>query len=93
MIIGNVVNENANEALMLLRLMQLACIKPHSVTMVNALPACAQLATVQWGKWIHSYNIRIGFVSNILVGIALKDMYAKCGKIELACQFFDDISK
>ena len=62
-------------------------------TMVNLLPSCAQLAAVQWGKWIHAYNIRIGLLSDILVGIALKDMYAKCGKIELARQYFDEMSK
>ena len=61
--------------------------------MVNVLPTCAQLATVQWGKWIHSYNIRIGFVFDILVWIDLNDIYIKCGKIELAHKFFDDMSK
>eukprot|EP01018_Ginkgo_biloba_P036695 Gb_15537 [translate_table: standard] len=84
---------HASEALTLFLEMQLADVMPNSVTMVSALPACAHLAALQQGKCIHGYIIKSGFESDIAVGTALIDMYAKCGSIEIARQFFDKMSK
>eukprot|EP01018_Ginkgo_biloba_P006645 Gb_37102 [translate_table: standard] len=89
MIDGYAQNGQANDALSLFNQMQLADMKPNSVTMVSVLLACAHLGAPQQGKRIHDYIIRSGFESDVSVGTALIDMYAKCGNIEMARQWFD----
>eukprot|EP01018_Ginkgo_biloba_P036993 Gb_08070 [translate_table: standard] len=92
MIAGYAQNGHANEALRLFRRMQLANITLDSATIVSVLPACADLATLQQGKCIHGYIKRRGFESDVIVGTALVDMYAKCGRIEIAQHLFDEMS-
>eukprot|EP01018_Ginkgo_biloba_P011244 Gb_34298 [translate_table: standard] len=93
MIVGYTQNAQANEALTLFHQMQLEGIRPDRATMVSVLPACAHLAALQQGKWIHGYIIRSGFEPDVCVGTALIDMYAKCGSIEIACQIFEKMSQ
>eukprot|EP01018_Ginkgo_biloba_P026598 Gb_12372 [translate_table: standard] len=93
MITGYVQNGHAQEALILFHQMQLADVKPNAVTIVSVLPACAHIAALQQGKWIHDYIVRSGFELDASVGTALVDMYAKCGNIEIARQLFNKISK
>eukprot|EP01018_Ginkgo_biloba_P005421 Gb_25283 [translate_table: standard] len=93
MIVGYTQNLLANEALTLFHQMQLSDVKPDSVTMLSVLPACAHLAALQQGKWIHGYVIRSGFESDVFVENALITMYAKCGTIEDARQLFGNMSK
>eukprot|EP01018_Ginkgo_biloba_P019722 Gb_21824 [translate_table: standard] len=93
MICGYAHNGHANEALTLFNQMQLEGIKPNTVTLASVLPACAHLAALQLAKWMHGYIIRSGFESNVFVGTALIDLYAKCGSIDIAHQVFDKLSK
>eukprot|EP01018_Ginkgo_biloba_P019893 Gb_33697 [translate_table: standard] len=93
MIYGYAQGGNANEALVLFNQMQLADVDPDSATIVSVLPACAQLAALQQGKSSHGYIIKRGFESDVCVGTALLDMYAKCGNIEIARQLFDKMSE
>eukprot|EP01018_Ginkgo_biloba_P032703 Gb_11926 [translate_table: standard] len=86
-------NEQASEALVLFHHMQLADTKPNSITMVSVLQACAHLAALQQGKWIHDCIIKYGFESDVSVANALLTMYAKCGSIEFARQVFDNMCK
>eukprot|EP01018_Ginkgo_biloba_P020817 Gb_00206 [translate_table: standard] len=92
MIAGYTQNGHANEALTLFYQMQLAGVRPDSFTMVSVLLAYAHLAALQRGKWIHGCIIRSGFELDVFVGTALIDMYAKCGSIDIAHQFFDTMS-
>eukprot|EP01018_Ginkgo_biloba_P025976 Gb_06693 [translate_table: standard] len=93
MITGYAQNGHANEALTLFNQMQLAGVKPNSVTMVSVLSACAHLGALEQGKWFHNYIIRRGFESDAFVVTALIDMYAKCGRIVIARQLFDNMSE
>eukprot|EP01018_Ginkgo_biloba_P022310 Gb_32475 [translate_table: standard] len=93
MIAGYVHNGHANEALVLFQEMQLEDMTPNLVTVVSVLPACAQLAALQEGMRIHDFITRSGFGSDVSVGNALIDMYAKCGSIVIARQMFDKMSK
>lgn len=45
------------------------------------------------GKCIHAYVIRSGIVEGVNVGNSLVAMYAKCGSIDVALQFFDNIKE
>ncbi|KAH9313903.1 hypothetical protein KI387_022530 [Taxus chinensis] len=69
--------------------MQLAGMIPDSFTTVSVLSACAHVAGLQQGKWIHDYVIRTGLESNIFVANGLIDMYAKCKNLDIARQMFD----
>eukprot|EP01018_Ginkgo_biloba_P030400 Gb_19693 [translate_table: standard] len=89
LIVGYVQNGHANEALKLVWQMQLGGVKVNLVTITIILSACAQIAALQLGKMIHASIIRGGFESDVFVGSALIDMYAKCGSVEIAFEVFN----
>jgi pentatricopeptide repeat protein len=78
---------------MLFHQMQLSDVALDSVTLVNVLPACANLAALQCCKHIHCYIIVRGFELDVRVVNALIDAYAKCGSLQPARQLFDKMSK
>eukprot|EP01018_Ginkgo_biloba_P015302 Gb_10776 [translate_table: standard] len=92
-IAGCAQNKHWDAALKYFRQLQISGPKPNSVTIASVLPACANLAALQQGKEIHDYIIRIGFDSDVYVGSALLDMYAKCGSIENARNLFIKMSQ
>eukprot|EP01018_Ginkgo_biloba_P037431 Gb_29873 [translate_table: standard] len=92
MITGYSQNGDTNKALKLFHQMQLEEVTPDSITIASVLPACANSGALQQGKWIHDYIVRSGFESDVFVGTALIDMYAKCGSIENSRQVFDKMS-
>ncbi|PIM97401.1 hypothetical protein CDL12_30127 [Handroanthus impetiginosus] len=63
--------------------------KPNSVTLMTILPGCAALAALTKGKEIHAYAIRNALESDVAVGSALVDTYAKCGCLNMARRVFD----
>jgi len=81
-----------HEALAFFNEMLVQGIKPNSITMASVLPACADTLALEQGKQIHSYVIRNGFESNVIVVTGIVDMYAKCGHIGMARQVFDKMS-
>eukprot|EP01018_Ginkgo_biloba_P001353 Gb_22629 [translate_table: standard] len=89
MIAGYVQNGHADEALRIFRQMQLTGVKPNEKTFASVLPACANLTALEQGKEIHEEIISSQFESDVFVGSALVDMYAKCGSIENARDVFD----
>ncbi|KAK6150248.1 hypothetical protein DH2020_017773 [Rehmannia glutinosa] len=107
MITGYVVCGYHEDALILLHEMQIAggkgeenddvdnnvkvTLKPNSVTLMTVLPGCAALAALTKGKEIHAYAIRNGLESDVAVGSALVDMYAKCGCLNMARRVFDSM--
>lgn len=62
---------------------------PNSVTMTNALPACARAGLLHPGKEIHAKSIRMGFDFDLFLSNTLTDMYAKCGCLNLAQSVFN----
>eukprot|EP01018_Ginkgo_biloba_P002634 Gb_30098 [translate_table: standard] len=91
MIAGYGQNGQGAEALKLFRQMQLAGVKPDPKTFASVLSACANLAALEQGMDIHEEIIGSGFQSYVFVANALLDMYAKCGCIEKARNFFDEM--
>eukprot|EP01018_Ginkgo_biloba_P009794 Gb_07756 [translate_table: standard] len=91
MVAGYVQNGQYDEALKLFGQMQLTGFKPNQVTFASVLPACANLALLQQGRFVHEDIIRSGFQSNIFVENALVDMYAKCGSIKDGRKVFDEM--
>ncbi|XP_057821050.2 pentatricopeptide repeat-containing protein At3g12770 [Cryptomeria japonica] len=88
-------NERANDAVMLfcrMRWEYLLAVLPDSGTMVNVLPAFAEVGDLRQGKCMHGYVLRNGFDLDPFVGNSLIDMYSKCGSLVIARQMFDKMS-
>ncbi|PIN25771.1 hypothetical protein CDL12_01483 [Handroanthus impetiginosus] len=66
---------------------------PDNVTLLIALSAITQLGCIDEGILIHGYMEEHGFGTNGKLGVALIDMYAKCGSIEQAMNVFDCIQE
>ncbi|XP_037491758.1 pentatricopeptide repeat-containing protein At3g57430, chloroplastic-like [Jatropha curcas] len=64
---------------------------PNSITLMTVLPGCASLAALAKGKEIHAYAIRNSLASEVTVGSALVDMYAKCGCLNLSRKVFNQM--
>ncbi|KAA8544704.1 hypothetical protein F0562_019449 [Nyssa sinensis] len=69
-----------------------ASYKPNSITLMAILPGCAALAALGKGKEIHAFAIRNALASDVAVGSALVDMYAKCGCLYLSKRVFDGMT-
>ncbi|URD90871.1 Pentatricopeptide repeat-containing protein [Musa troglodytarum] len=65
--------------------------KPDSVTLVSALPACANVGSLKIGKTVHAFAMKAGFDSLVNVSTALVDMYSKCKRIDLAEEVFENM--
>jgi pentatricopeptide repeat protein len=88
MIAGYAQNGHFDQALKLFQQMQVAGVKPNSDTFSSVIPACSNLAALNYGKQVHDSIYRNGFQSDVFVESALVDMYAKCGSIENAYKVF-----
>nr|GMD33374.1 pentatricopeptide repeat-containing protein At3g16610 [Ipomoea batatas] len=86
---GCVQNGNAEEALRFFQKMQHSRVAPDLSTMMGFLPACSQLAALQYGVCGHGYSTVHGFTTDVSICNALIDMYSKCGKVELARLVFE----
>nr|CAD1819394.1 unnamed protein product [Ananas comosus var. bracteatus] len=91
MIAGYMHNGQASEAIATFHQMTSENIEPNLVSVVSVLPATAYLAALKEGLALHSYVIRLGFESHVPVGNCLIDMYSKCGKLDYACNFFNQM--
>ncbi|XP_058088351.1 pentatricopeptide repeat-containing protein At1g06140, mitochondrial-like [Magnolia sinica] len=54
------------------------------LTVISVLRACSSMSLKLNGMEIHGFSIKMGFDSDVFVGGALTDMYAKCGDIRSA---------
>ncbi|KAF7815838.1 pentatricopeptide repeat-containing protein [Senna tora] len=53
------------------------------------LKACASLSFLDYGKALHAESIKAGSDSDIMIGTALIDIYAKCGTVLDSHQLFE----
>ncbi|XP_057507793.1 pentatricopeptide repeat-containing protein At2g13600-like [Actinidia eriantha] len=89
---GHVENGHYKSAIRLFSEMQTSSLRPDIYTIGIILPACSRLATIERGKQVHAYAIRSGYESDVHIGAALVDMYAKCGYITHASMASNRIS-
>ncbi|WCJ24063.1 Tetratricopeptide repeat (TPR)-like superfamily protein [Euphorbia peplus] len=90
---GDAQNGNCEEALMMVREMGEACLKPDPFTLSSVLPLFAEYVNVDKGKEIHGYAIRHGFDQDVVIGSGLIDMYAKCTRVEDSLRVFSVLPK
>lgn len=89
---GCVENNHFDLAMQLFSQMQTSNLRPDIYTIGTILRACSKLATIDRGKHVHAHAIRCGFDSDVYIGAALVDMYAKCGSLEHALRAYSRIS-
>ncbi|GMP99490.1 hypothetical protein CsSME_00046938 [Camellia sinensis var. sinensis] len=57
-------------------------ISSDKVTMATVISACAHIGALNFGKEIHLYVMQNEFDLDAYFGVALVDMYAKCGSLD-----------
>ncbi|KAG9457756.1 hypothetical protein H6P81_002264 [Aristolochia fimbriata] len=77
-----------HESLHLFSKMPLHDMKPNCFTFTSIAASCGDMAILHCGQQVHAGIIRRGFCSNLPLGNALIDMYAKCGSIVDSCRVF-----
>lgn len=89
MISGHAQCGNNDRAIHFFGQMQLAGFKPDSVTIASLLSACASAGALQKGRQLHSYVIKSGVYSDIIIEGSLLDLYVKCADVQTAHEFFN----
>uniref|UniRef100_A0A2N9ED28 Pentacotripeptide-repeat region of PRORP domain-containing protein n=1 Tax=Fagus sylvatica TaxID=28930 RepID=A0A2N9ED28_FAGSY len=84
-------SERPGKALELFLDMCISGILPSQATFVSVINSCTSLGISMYGEFIHAKTIRNSFESDVYVGSALVDFYAKCDKLEAAHFCFDEI--
>ncbi|XP_021807415.1 pentatricopeptide repeat-containing protein At2g03380, mitochondrial [Prunus avium] len=83
-------NGSAYEALQLFHQMRSESFSHDAFTLASVLSACTTLGFLSVGSSLHAHSIKDGLLtSNIYVGTALLNLYAKCGDAESARLVFD----
>lgn len=76
------------DSIELVRKMQAYGEVPNSITLTNVLPSCGKVGSLRHGKELHARSLRFGLIFELFVSNALMDMYAKCGRLDLAQTMF-----
>ncbi|CAI9100247.1 OLC1v1037200C1 [Oldenlandia corymbosa var. corymbosa] len=82
-------NGHGHEAIMMLQQMLRAGFLPNVLSLCSALSACADIASLRYGRAIHGYFIRRNLPFSVSITTALVDMYSKCGSLRQAKHIFD----
>lgn len=93
MIGGYVLHDSMADALALYD--DMVCIydlNPTTATLATVLRACAQLTDLKRGKNLHCHMIKSGIHLDTTLGNSLISMYAKCGIMDDAAGFLDEMT-
>ncbi|XXG40896.1 hypothetical protein AAC387_Pa01g1496 [Persea americana] len=91
MIAGFVRGGLVSDALREFNQMQVEGVRPDKVSLSTILPMFSRFAILKSGLEAHAYIIRMGFEFDLFVISSLVDMYAKCGRLQLAQYLFDQV--
>ncbi|KAM7500227.1 hypothetical protein LguiA_024641 [Lonicera macranthoides] len=78
----------SQRSLELFEKMQIDSLKPDCVTVASLLSACASVGALHKGTQLHSYAIKAGITSDIIIEGSLLDLYVKCSDVKTANKFF-----
>ncbi|KAI5074953.1 hypothetical protein GOP47_0010914 [Adiantum capillus-veneris] len=93
MVSGYVQLDCCEEALGLFREMEREKVQPDKVTFLGVINACANLAVYDCAGEVQAYIDKAGFGADITIRNAMVDMYSKCGRLDIACQVFEESSE
>ncbi|KAL2341776.1 hypothetical protein Fmac_009716 [Flemingia macrophylla] len=91
MIGGYVKSSRLLDALSLFRRMLSAQVEPDGFTFASVATACARLGALCNAKWVHELMVQKRVELNYILSAALIDMYAKCGRIDVSRQVFEEV--
>ncbi|KAF8021668.1 hypothetical protein BT93_G1961 [Corymbia citriodora subsp. variegata] len=91
MIAGYIQVKDYNGALSLFREMSNANIEVTEITLISVLGACAETGALKVGEMIHESLEAKGYKIEGYLGIALVDMYSKCGNLSRAWEVFSQV--
>ncbi|KAF3796135.1 Pentatricopeptide repeat-containing protein [Nymphaea thermarum] len=80
---------NLSDSLELFSQMQITGIDPNEYTYPSVLRTCTSLGNLDLGEQIHAQTVKSGFQFNVYVSSVLIDMYAKCGRLDIAQKMLD----
>ncbi|XP_065877360.1 pentatricopeptide repeat-containing protein At1g74630 [Euphorbia lathyris] len=91
MIVGFAHNGCFDEAFGFFRELQREGKRPNEVSLTGVLSACAQAGALKFGKILHGFIEKAGYVWIVSVNNALLDTYAKCGNLSMARLVFEQM--
>lgn len=83
---------DTDEAVSLFTQLRSTGLMPNDVTVISLLSACTSSSTLNQGRQVHSYVIKMGFDLSVPVCNTLLTMYAKCSVLCNAFKVFEDMS-
>lgn len=93
MITGYVQNGSFASALRMFSEMHHFGVTPTKYTLVCVLNACGDLKSLNSGKQIHCFLLKLGFESHVYIKSALIDTFANCNSVYDAWKAFDQMSE
>ncbi|XP_024005915.1 pentatricopeptide repeat-containing protein At4g21300 isoform X2 [Eutrema salsugineum] len=93
MISGYLHNGLIVDALEMFRWLVSVEMSPNEITLVSILPVIGGLLALKLGRELHGFIIKKGFDKRCNIGCAVIDMYAKCGRMDLAHEIFGRLSE
>lgn len=91
MIAGLSLNSLDKEAFSLFKQMLGKGLSSTQFSYAIILSCCANLSFFSQGRQIHAQIAKDGYMNDVFVGSALINMYAKCGDVDGAREFFDEM--
>ncbi|KAE8795681.1 putative pentatricopeptide repeat-containing protein [Hordeum vulgare] len=83
-------NQNEQAFGLFIKMMR-SSVVPNEFSLSSVLQACANMPLLDLGEQIHSNAIKIGHESELFVGNALMDLYAKCSDMESSLKIFSSL--
>uniref|UniRef100_A0A453GAV8 Pentacotripeptide-repeat region of PRORP domain-containing protein n=2 Tax=Aegilops tauschii subsp. strangulata TaxID=200361 RepID=A0A453GAV8_AEGTS len=83
-------NQNGQAFELFIKMMRSSLV-PNEFSLSSILQACANMPLLDLGEQIHSNAIKIGHESELFVGNALMDLYAKCSDMESSLKIFSSL--
>ncbi|KAL8462578.1 hypothetical protein ACS0TY_033566 [Phlomoides rotata] len=93
LISGLVHKSRLSDGLLLLREMMVKGVALNSVTILGLVPGCTTPLHLNLGRSLHCLVLKHGFSTDLAVANCLLSMYAHCGSIESARNFFYEMSE
>ncbi|KAL5208944.1 hypothetical protein ABZP36_004567 [Zizania latifolia] len=93
MIAGAVRSSYPKEAMNIFSKLVNSGLVPDAFSFSSVLSACAQAGARCYGVWVHQLMVELGVEMNHILSSALVDMYAKCGRIDMAIGIFKTIKR